>query len=179
MTFDDALKFVLQQEGGYSNHPADKGGETFCGISRKSFPNWSGWSELAKGNCPSEELVAAFYRDHFWSQVRADEVDSAPIALWMFDTAVNMGIGTTIQILQVCLNALGHEIAVDAKIGLATLSAVRTCISKGESKLAFELLCAERLSRYVKIAFNNSDQKQFMRGWSRRVFDLRNYVTGV
>ena len=30
--FDEALKFVLKQEGGYSNHPADKGGATNKGI---------------------------------------------------------------------------------------------------------------------------------------------------
>jgi lysozyme family protein len=175
MTFSEALTFVLKHEGEYSNDPDDKGGETFCGISKKNFPNWSGWTDLSKGNRPTEESVAAFYRDHFWNQVRADEIDSAQIALWVFDTAVNMGVGRATQMLQATMNALGHDIGVDGKIGLMTIAALSASIRKGEADLVFQLLCAERLSRYINICFNNSDQKKFMRGWCRRVFDLQKH----
>ncbi len=43
MSFAEALKHTLEFEGGYANDPADRGGETFRGISRKNWPRWSGW----------------------------------------------------------------------------------------------------------------------------------------
>ncbi|MGL4208543.1 MAG: glycosyl hydrolase 108 family protein, partial [Candidatus Adiutrix sp.] len=36
MGFDSALIIVLEFEGGYVHDPADRGGETFRGISRKN-----------------------------------------------------------------------------------------------------------------------------------------------
>lgn len=37
---------TLKHEGGYANHPADKGGETYRGITRKHNPEWSGWKYI-------------------------------------------------------------------------------------------------------------------------------------
>src|SRR2546426_796362 len=41
--FDYALTQLLKVEGGYANDPRDPGGETYKGISRVFWPNWSGW----------------------------------------------------------------------------------------------------------------------------------------
>ncbi len=40
------ISTILSHEGGYANHPADKGGETYRGISRKANPNWEGWKYI-------------------------------------------------------------------------------------------------------------------------------------
>ena len=37
MPFEDAIDFVLEVEGGYSNNPNDRGGETNYGISQWAF----------------------------------------------------------------------------------------------------------------------------------------------
>lgn len=37
MRFDDAFKIVLDFEGGYSNDPADRGGETNYGITASTL----------------------------------------------------------------------------------------------------------------------------------------------
>ena len=37
--FDDAVEIVLQNEKGYVNDPADPGGETNWGISRRAYPH--------------------------------------------------------------------------------------------------------------------------------------------
>ena len=42
MTFEQAVDAVLKEEAGYANDPADKGGETICGITRKNYPSWPG-----------------------------------------------------------------------------------------------------------------------------------------
>jgi len=44
--FSHILNDTLKHEGGYANHSADKGGETYRGITRKNNPNWQGWKYI-------------------------------------------------------------------------------------------------------------------------------------
>lgn len=84
MGFDEALKQTLAFEGGYANDPDDRGGETFRGISRRSFPDWPGWALIDRakregdrsarainarfvGDMEMEGLVARLYRENFWN----------------------------------------------------------------------------------------------------------------
>ena len=46
--FDEAIKKILDHEGGYVNNPKDKGGETYMGISRKAHPKSKVWSIIDK-----------------------------------------------------------------------------------------------------------------------------------
>jgi lysozyme family protein len=41
--FSHIVNDTLKHEGGYANHPADKGGETYRGITRKHNSEWEGW----------------------------------------------------------------------------------------------------------------------------------------
>lgn len=60
--FDLALAFVLEQEGGTSDHPADRGGLTHYGISRAAFgKRYPDFFEA-----PSIEKATTIYRRHFW-----------------------------------------------------------------------------------------------------------------
>jgi len=81
--FEKAFSHTMGFEGGYVNDPADRGGETFRGISRKSWPNWPGWALIdevkAAGlrsasaidrrfadDAEMETLVINFYKNEFW-----------------------------------------------------------------------------------------------------------------
>jgi lysozyme family protein len=46
--FNKFIKVVEKAEGGYVNDPADRGAETYKGISRKFHPNWPGWGVVDK-----------------------------------------------------------------------------------------------------------------------------------
>lgn len=87
--FENVLSHTLGFEGGYANDPADRGGETFRGISRKSWPNWPGWALIdqvkAAGlvsasaidrrfadDAEMEKMVTDFYRDEFWKPFGGD-----------------------------------------------------------------------------------------------------------
>lgn len=85
--FEKALKHTLEFEGGYVNDPADSGGETFRGISRRNWPDWPGWALIDKAKaagCRSPaainahfrgdqeigRLVADFYQAAFWETTK-------------------------------------------------------------------------------------------------------------
>ena len=92
-TFEDALKFVLKWEGGYSNDPNDPGGETKFGISKRSYPN------LDIKNLTLEQ-AKEIYLQNYWLKADCDKLTS-PLDIIVFDTAVNMGVSRAKEFLGV------------------------------------------------------------------------------
>jgi len=80
--FESAVAFVLEREGGYVNDPADPGGETKYGISKRKFPG-----EDIK-NLTVEQAKELYYK-HYWLEFHCDTLPW-PMSLLVFDTAVNM-----------------------------------------------------------------------------------------
>ncbi len=81
--FQTAVAFVLQQEGGYVNNPADPGGETKYGISKRDYP------ALDIPSLTIAEASGIYYTD-YWTQSGAAGVDM-PLAMIVLDTGVNLG----------------------------------------------------------------------------------------
>jgi len=87
--FNLAIPIVLKNEGGYANNPADPGGETNFGLSKRTYPN------LDIKNLTIEEATAIYHRD-FW---KFDGINNQPLANKIFDMYVNMG-AMAIRVLQ-------------------------------------------------------------------------------
>ena len=111
VSFDRAFEIVIGAEGGYSNDPKDRGGETKYGISKRAYPYL---------DIPSLTLDDAkrIYRRDYWEFVAGDALPW-PLNCFVFDAAVNQGVSPAIRLLQ---TALGVE--DDGVIGPQTLSAV-------------------------------------------------------
>ena len=92
-TFEDALKFVLKWEGGYSNDPNDPGGETKFGISKRSYPN------LDIKNLTVKQAKEIYFQN-YWLKAGCDKLTS-PLDIIVFDTAVNMGVSRAKEFLGV------------------------------------------------------------------------------
>ena len=60
MSFEQAVAKVLDHEGGFVDDPADRGGMTFMGISRRWFPDEPLWEKidalLSEGRNPNEAM---------------------------------------------------------------------------------------------------------------------------
>lgn len=82
--FDAAIAPLLKREGGYVDDPADSGGETKFGISKKAFPNL----DIAS---LTEEDARNIYRKEYWDKVGADQLPPEAQTL-VFDAAVNHGV---------------------------------------------------------------------------------------
>jgi lysozyme family protein len=180
--FKIALKDTLGIEGGISNHPDDRGGFTYKGISRKTWPNWGGWKivdyykDLSK--IPPTDIgtldamVREFYRENFWDRIGLTSINNQKIANELFDTAVNAGAKQPILFLQRALNLLNRNGAlypdtkIDGIIGNKTLELTN---SHPYPDALLKLLNGLQLSYYVAICEKDPSQEEFLRGWLRRV----------
>ncbi len=134
--FDRAYAETLANEGGYSRagNPADPGGETWRGVSRRHWPGWPGWAivDAAKerpgfprtlaADAELDRLTREFYAENFWQRLRCGELPEA-VAVELFDSGVNVGTSSATWLLQGGLFAVGEPVAVDGRIGPATLAA--------------------------------------------------------
>jgi lysozyme family protein len=170
------LRFVLKWEGGVSNDPDDRGGLTKWGVTQATYDRY----RKAKG-LPLQSVVKMtdaemrdIYWAYYWQPVRGDEF-AYPLALALFDTAVNMGVGTAIKLLQRATNDLlpqQRRVAVDGKLGEQTLKTAKTLDPR---RLALQL-CDRREERYHAIVRANPTQQKFLRGWLNRLNDLRRSI---
>jgi len=172
--FRAALKFTLENEGLYSY---DDGAETYRGISRRYYPEWEGWRYLDRGDREeADRYVASFYYQRFWLPLRCHRLP-VPLAMALFDYAVNAGIRKAVTDLQKSLNELGADIAVDGIMGPVTVNAILSLDADRLRKLYLKLL-ARRVAHYIKLARNENYEK-FIRGWLVRVFNLLVEVEGL
>jgi lysozyme family protein len=163
--FEQAFAIVVGEEGGFTSNAADPGnwtggacGQGSCrgtkfGISAAAYP------ALDIGAL-TLDAARAIYRRDYWDKVAGDALPP-PLALLMFDAAVNNGVARAARWLQA---ALGVE--ADGAIGPATLAAVNARSGDGAALLA-EVL-AQRLAFMAALP----TWRSFGLGWSRRLCAL-------
>src|SRR5690349_7953109 len=126
---DALLGALVGREGGYVNHPADKGGPTCFGIT-EAVARAHGYAG-AMQSLPRDE-AAAIYRRLYWLRPRFDQIEkrSSRIAAELFDTGVNMGPAVATTFLQRALTALNRnardyaDLTPDGRVGPLTLHAL-------------------------------------------------------
>lgn len=146
--FDEAFRVIIGHEGGYVSDARDPGGETKFGISKRQYPN------LDIKNLTIDE-AKAIYRADYWARVRGDEF-TFPVALALFDYAVNSGVETAIRSAQKAL-----DLKVDGLLGPVTFAA----IDNAEPEDFVSALQAERLLSLTRLTSFDT----FGRGWTRRI----------
>ena len=173
MDIDQLIDAVIDREGGYTNHPADRGGETSFGITA-AVARDGGYAGAMRG-LPRATAVS-IYRMRYWQRPGFDRVAArAPaVAADLFDTGVNMGPAVATGFLQRALNALNRgatdypDVALDATVGPATLAALDGFLARrgaaGERVLvkAIEALQGER---YLGLAERRPANEAFLYGW--------------
>lgn len=152
--WNDAIKFVLEAEGGYTVDPNDPGGETNFGISKKAYPN------VDIKNLTVEQAKDIYLKD-YWKPCRCDELPRE-IAISLFDSAVNQGVKTAIMIMQRAL-----KVKDDGVIGPITIGAAMNATPRTQ-----RLVLAERLAAYAKLMSDRPNLLVFARNWSFRVLSL-------
>lgn len=151
--FPCALAIVLVHEGGakVTNDPADPGGLTKYGISKRANP------DLDIANL-TEAQAGAIYRERYWTPCRCGEMPW-PVALVVFDCAVNMGVGRAARLLQMAL-----RVPADGAIGPKTLAA----LASADALAVAREIQAQRIMAYVALP----GWGRFGLGWTRRAMSV-------
>jgi lysozyme family protein len=174
MDIDDLIDGLIEREGGYTNHPADRGGPTKFGIT-EATARANGYRGAMR-DLPRDE-AAAIYRRLYWLRPKFDQVAkrSPAIAVELFDTGANMGPAVAATFLQRALSALNRDrkdypdLVPDGRVGAATLAALDRFLElrgrgPGETVL-LRALDALQGERYLRLAERRPANEAFLYGW--------------
>jgi lysozyme family protein len=169
------LEKVMKVEGGYSNHPDDRGGETNYGITKHVARAFGYMGEMR--DLPYD-LAMDIYIQRYWLEPKFDRVAlmSSLIAEEMLDTGINMGQSIATKFLQRALNVLNRQakdypdITVDGALGTISLAALASFLkargTEGE-RVLHRMLNSLQSVRYIEIAERNASQESFQYGWQK------------
>jgi lysozyme family protein len=174
MDVDPLLDAVIEREGGYVDHPADKGGPTKFGIT-EAVARANGYAGPMK-DLPLD-VARSFYRRLYWERPGFWMVAmrSERVAAELFDTGINMGPAVAATFLQRALTALNRnardygDLVPDGRIGPDTLHALDAFLiarghGPGEAVLV-KALDALQGERYLRLAERRPANEAFLYGW--------------
>lgn len=179
MSFEIAINEVLMAEGIFSNNKYDHGGKTKYGITEEV---WNSYNNEKPIEDITVEDATQVYKDKYWNLIYGDDIPDEGLAILMFDSAVNHGVGAAIRLLQEALNATNgngkrwNDINVDGVIGEKTMDAVFSVEDLGKLRELFLALYFARGKKYMNIVERNPTQREFTNGWLNRLFNLSKYV---
>ena len=174
MKVDAYIDALIQREGGYVNHPNDRGGPTMFGVTERVARAYGYHGRMQ--DMP-RSMAVAIYTDQYWVDPKFNAINevNAAIAEELLDTGVNMGPKRASMFLQRALNVLNLQgktypdlKEIDGNLGRLSQAALQAYLGKrgkdGET-VVVRLLNAFQAVRYVDIAEANPTQEDFMHGW--------------
>jgi lysozyme family protein len=171
---DALIDALIDREGGYTNHPADRGGPTTWGIT-EAVARAHGFAG-AMPALPRDE-AAAIYRRLYWLRPKFDQIArrSPRLAAELFDTGANMGPAVAATFLQRALTALNRgakdyaDLTPDGRIGPSTLAALDAFLetrgNRGGETVLLRALEALQGERYLRLAEKRPANEAFLYGW--------------
>ena len=131
--FQRSLAFVLKAEGGYTNHPADRGGPTNKGILQREYDQYRRDNGLPAADVRDilNAEVADIYLHDYWLAGRCDRMPW-PVSLAHFDACVNTGVTQAAKFLQRTVGTRS-----DGLLGPLTLGALTAAVKRDPEQRAF------------------------------------------
>lgn len=150
-TFDAAIGYVLENEGGVSNDRYDHGGLTKWGIT----------AAVAAANHRDIETLTLdeakeIYQHRYWN---FDQIADQRVATKMLDVCVNCGTVGGTKIIQRAV-----AVSADGLLGPQTVAAINAL----EPDVAIEAISCGVADYYIAIVRSDESQFAFLRGWIHR-----------
>lgn len=165
------MKHLHQVEGGYVNHPADRGRATNYGITQATLDRHAKMLGLPRDvRDISLYQAGQIYEIGYWNASRAPEMPAA-IALAHVDAAVNHGVGRAAMLLQAAFGVPKDDRmpkVTDFRLGH---------VLQADPGYVLERMLVTRQAFYDAIIANNPTQAVFARGWRNRLTTLRRNAT--
>lgn len=179
------LDMVMQAEGGYSDHPHDRGGRTNHGVT-ETTARASGYM----GNMAdlTQQQARDIYYQQYFRPIRGDEINALSwwLAMVVFEIAIMSGGKNAATRLQMILNILNWhgvdwpDLKTDGVIGSRTLNALGEAIKRGHENRLIIAYLSDTISFFLRIAFKDAKQQSFINGWINRMEKrLREYFAAT
>lgn len=160
---------ILKWEGGFVNHPNDKGGATNKGITIGTFTHYRKLKGLPQ---PSVEELKSISNTEwmdilktlYWDKWKADLINNQSIANFLVDWVWASGVYG----IKYPQQTIG--VTADGIVGAKTLAAVNEYPDQEE---LFQKLWNRRKQHFENIVRNNPSQKVFLKGWMNRLNDYK------
>lgn len=164
MEFDDLIGHVLEREGGYVDHHADRGGPTNFGITQRVYSDWLAVRGMTWKNVRelTQDEAVRIYFANYWQKAGCAALPPK-VRDVHFDAAVNHGVRRAAMMLQMAAGA-----TQDGLIGKQTMAAVA---AMNADLLRYRYIVV-RYRFYGKIVNRDRSQIAFIAGWMRRMEDF-------
>ena len=166
--FERSLTFVLDAEGGFSDHKHDKGGKTNKGILQREYDEYRDNRQEDRRPVKeiSDEEVEDIYYNDYWVRGKCFKMPW-PLCAVHFDGCVNTGVGQAAKFLQ---RAVGSK--DDGAVGAKTILAMEAKIND----IGVAAIIVQRDGFYDLLAKLDETQKSFSKGWDNRLEKLKKYI---
>jgi len=172
---EEMIVAILRREGGFVDHPADRGGPTKFGITLRTLAASRGMQPqdltAADVRRMSEDEARQIYRSRYFTKPRIDQLPGLLQPL-VFDMSINHGPGTAIKLLQQVLSDAGQSCSVDGGIGDETVDCAQAAAA-ALGKALVNRLVDKRIALYRAIVNGDPSQGVFLKGWLNRASEFR------
>lgn len=129
--------------------------------------------------------AAVLFRRHFWDKLACQRLP-LPLAVCLYDGAVNMGPARAVRQLQQAMNQVGEAelgtwtpIAEDGLMGPRTRELAQALEEFDLAFRAARQALRRREAFYRELAARRPSMKAFLQGWRNRVAALADYLAGL
>jgi lysozyme family protein len=164
MTTDDLIEEVIAREGGFVEHPADRGGPTKFGITKGTLARWRG-RVVTTGDVKTLDIGEArnIYQVLYVSQPGFAELPE-PLRTQVVDFGVHSGPVQAVRALQRVLS-----VTCDGVLGAQT----RAALADADIEQVTRELWQARVRFLAHLVALRPTQEVFLDGWLNRCFELQ------
>ena len=168
--YQNALSYVLKNEGGFVDNPSDPGKATNFGITLSVLSDCRGRDctpqdvrELTQGE------AGLIYYMKYWIPLSCEEINQESIATALFDVGVLFGVGVSAVLAQQALQENGYkDLSIDGNIGPESIAALNLV----DLKSFLNSLYSALLNRINYLIERNVSLETFRTGWVNRINKL-------
>lgn len=168
-TCSDIINDIIQREGGFVDHPDDRGGPTMYGITLQTL------SLFRDRVCTVEELQSMsmdearmIYQDRYIRIPGFWQIGHPRLLALVVDMGVHHGVDGAVRMIQEAL-----KVNVDGIFGPKTLEAVNAM----DWMTVYVLLLARRGDKIGNILDHDHSQVVFAKGWIKR--DITDWLRAI
>lgn len=163
---------IIAREGGYVDHPADRGGPTNMGVTQATLSEHRGRQVTAAEVMALTRAEAeAIYYERYWVDPGFDGLNvSSTVAEMLLDMSVHHGAFGAAKLLQQAV-----RVTADGKIGAVTEAAVNVV----PGPVLAAAIMGERIAKLGAIITKSPSQAVFAAGWMNRMRELVKLIPGA